>query len=205
MTKLQASLCLVIFFTSACAHQKPVAPKKVESLNKLSRQAKAQKQSGEENRLRQILAEERKGILTNRKVREFPLPQPATDENIYALIIKAYQERNLEQVGFFAGVMRKQHANSIFTDNAIYLRGQLQLAFGFYSQSIKDFDDILKNFPLSNKRPAALLGKGIAYRKLQLYLYSEKSLLELKNQYPGSPEFFKAEVEEKLLALERKS
>jgi TolA-binding protein len=204
MTKLQASLCLVFLLATACAHQKP-SLQKTGSLDKLSRQAKVQKQTEEVSRLRQILAEERSGVLKSSKAREFPLPQPATDENIYALIIKAYQERNLEQVSFYSGVMRRQHGRSIFTDNAIYLSGQLQLAFGLYSQALKDFEDILKNYPLSNKRPAALLGKGIAYRKLQLYLYSEKALIELKGQYPGSPEFFKAEIEEKLLALERSS
>jgi hypothetical protein len=48
------------------------------------------------------------------------------------------------------------------------------------------------------------LGKSIAYRKLQLYAYAEKSLKELKQTFPGSPEFYKAELEERILKTERK-
>ena len=131
------------------------------------------------------------------------MPNPQTEESVYKEVLKAYQIRDLNQLSFFADRFVELYPDSIFADNSLYLLGQLQLAMGLPGDALQTFDRQLKLFPLGNKRAAAILGKGVAFRKLGLINYAASMLNEVKENYPGSAEYFKVDLEEKLLSVER--
>lgn len=173
-------------------------------LAKLSRHSRLQVQKEEERKLKSLL-QVQKGEIQKPIAKSYPLPKPVTEEAIYSEVLYSYQIRDPDRLLFFSKELGERYPYSVFNDNAIYLRAQLNLAFGLPSEALRDFEKILREYPAGNKRISALFGKGVAYRKLQLFKYAEQVYKEIKKTYPGSPEFYKVELEEKLLELEKKS
>lgn len=150
-----------------------------------------------------------KNEVLQRKVSEFKkpvvrrLPGRLTDETLYIEVIKYYRGRDAEGVVWAKDQLLKFFPQSAFADNAMYLAGRILLESANYSEAVREFQTLIEKYPHGNKMPAALLGKGIAYRKLNLYPYAEQAFRAVKKEFPGSPEAQRVELEMKLLALQR--
>lgn len=150
-----------------------------------------------------------KNEILERKVAEFKkpvvrrLPGRLTEETLYIEVIKYYRSRDVDGVRWAKEQMLKFFPQSAFADNAIYLTGQILLEEKRYSEAIREFQEIIDKYPRGNKLPAAYLGKGVAYRKLNLFPYAENALRTVKKDFPGSPESYRVDLELKLLAVQR--
>lgn len=190
----------MVSFLGACSMFSP----KVEPdgrLTKLSRQTKKIQENEQKSELSKILVEERLKK-SKRLSMAFPMPKPLTEESLYSAVLRQYQARDNEALQYYVDQFLLRYPNSIFADNSLYLRGQMSLALGVPSEALRDFERISKEYPLGNKYTASLLGKAVAYRKMGLKKFSKQVLEEIRTNYTESPEYYKAELEEKLLALE---
>ncbi|OFZ11885.1 MAG: hypothetical protein A2Z20_03015 [Bdellovibrionales bacterium RBG_16_40_8] len=173
-------------------------------LTKLSHMHKANLAKDENKRIGKIVQTEKKAM--NMALRKsYKLPQVISEESFYSEVLSAYQIRDAEKLDFFTKEIERRFSRSIYTDNAVYLRGRLKLTSGLPGEALRDFEKVLSIYPTGNKRVSALFSKAVAYRKLQLYQYAEKILKDIKKTYPGSPEYFQVDLEEKLLKLDKES
>jgi len=204
MINVLKTFCLIALILTGCAQKKRVDPFSNGALSKLSRQNQIQMQREEEDRLRRIVTQSHVEV-RKMKEKQFPLPPVLTEEALYTEVIRSSQSRDLDRIDFYTGKLLGKFPQSVFADNALVLSGQLKLAMGLPAESVKDFDRVIALYPTGNKRVTALFGKAVAYRKLQFFKYAEGVLKEVKTQYPGSPEYFRVDLEEKLLKLDQGS
>ncbi len=136
---------------------------------------------------------------------EYPLPKPLTEESLYTRVISAYQLRELSALDYYVSQFVYRYPQSVFADSALYLRGEMSLIMGMTPEALRDFERIISQYPTGKKYDAALYGKAVCYRKLQLYNYADVVLGQLKKEFPGSPEVMKARLEEKIIAAARES
>ncbi|MCB0350450.1 MAG: tetratricopeptide repeat protein [Bdellovibrionales bacterium] len=179
-------------------------PSAIESgrLAKLSKQSKLRLEEQEKKRINSIVKID-KYSFRQKNTKTYDMPKPRTEEAVYAEVLRSYQSRDLERIEFFTEQFNRFYPKSVYSDNAVYLVGQLNLAMGFPSEALRYFEKVIQDYPTANKRVAAIFGKGVAYRKLQLFNYAEKVFRQVKAEYPGSSEFFKVDLEMKLLQVER--
>ncbi len=124
------------------------------------------------------------------------------DQDFYAKVIQSYRQGDSTLLNKSVRLLIKNHPDSVHADNALYLNGLLALSKGQYKRAIKNFSLLQKFYPRANKFPAALIGKGIAYRKLGKLDKAEKAFKVVQDKFAGSPEFFQASVQLKLLRQE---
>jgi TolA-binding protein len=92
-----------------------------------------------------------------------------------------------------------KYPRSHFADNVLYLQGQLALQNKNYAEALRNFQKITKLYPHGNKAVSAQFSKAMTYKRLNLTAEVRRVLKELRVKYPGSPEYFRAEAELKLL------
>lgn len=126
----------------------------------------------------------------------------APDQDFYAKVIQAYRQGDSTVLNKSVRLLIKNYPESVHADNALYLNGLLALSKGQYKRAIKNFSLLQRFYPQANKFPAALVGKGIAYRKLGKLDKAEKAFKTVQDKFAGSPEFFQAGVQLKLLRQE---
>lgn len=120
---------------------------------------------------------------------------PEGEKAIYLRLVEAYRRGHIEDTYKFKNLMLKHYPQSVHADNAIYLTGLLDFQRGRMAEAVANFGDVIKKFPKSNKRPAALYAKSQAYSKLNLPELSKKILEQIKTEYPGSPESQRAVID----------
>lgn len=194
-------ILLSLLFIAGCA----ASPKKQSSvfesgrLTKLNKMKQARDRKEEDLNINKILVSAR-AVKKEQVLKQYPLPSPLTEESFFAQILQTYQARDLDRLEFYVHKFVKDYPRSVFADNAIYLNGQLKLLMGLPSEALREFEKVLSAYPTGNKRVASLFGKGVAYRKLNLKDYAQKIFAEVKKDFPGSPESYRVELEEKLLS-----
>jgi TolA-binding protein len=195
-------LCFVLFSSAwGCASVRR-DPFETGRLEKQRAQYLERQRRSEEKKLKTVLSDMQKSK-PNRVLKSYALPQPTTEESLYTEVMNAYLVRDAERLSFMVGEFIQRYSKSIYADNALYLNAQMQMSVGDSSVALKSYEQILRDYPASNKYASALLGKGIAYRKLRLFDFSQNAFNEVKKNFPGSPESYKVILEEKLLALEK--
>jgi tol-pal system protein YbgF len=73
-------------------------------------------------------------------------------------------------------------------DNAAYWTGECYFSQAKYEQAIREFDDILRVYPRSDKLASALLKKGYAYLELGQREQGVVQLQHVIREYPGTDE-----------------
>ncbi len=120
---------------------------------------------------------------------------PEGEKAIYLRLVEAYRKGNVKDAYKFRDLMLKHYSRSIHADNALYLTGLLDYQRGRLAEAVANFGEVIKRFPKSNKRPAAMYAKSQAYSKLNLPDYSRNLLEQIKKEYPGSPESQRAMID----------
>src|SRR6266513_2294796 len=86
----------------------------------------------------------------------------------------------------------KYYPNTDLAGNAYFYLADLEFRQGNYQQAVKDYDQILQNFPTGNKAPAAQLKKGFALLELGQKDSGIAELRRLIQRYPRSNEALQA-------------
>jgi tol-pal system protein YbgF len=86
----------------------------------------------------------------------------------------------------------KFYPNTDLTGNSYFYLADLEFRQGNYQQAVKDYDQVLQNFPTGNKAPAAQLKKGFALLELGQKDSGIAELRRLIQRYPRSNEALQA-------------
>src|SRR5436190_12985016 len=86
----------------------------------------------------------------------------------------------------------KYYPNTDLTGNSYFYLADLEFRQGNYQQAVKDYDQVLQNFPTGNKAPAAQLKKGLALLELGQKDSGIAELRRLIQRYPRSNEALQA-------------
>ena len=127
---------------------------------------------------------------------------PKADQTLYTKVIESYRKGDPILLNKSVRLLLKTSPTSVHADNALYLNGMLALSKSEYRRAIKNFNLMLRFYPQGNKLAAAMVGKGIAYRKLGKKEKSQKAFNTVLNKFPGSPEYFQSQFQLKLLENE---
>lgn len=124
---------------------------------------------------------------------------PEGEEILYTRILEQYRKGNIEELQKLANKLTKLFPHSVYCDNALYFTGLAMIEKGIYGPAIKLFDRIEEQYPLGNKRVAAIYAKSAIYKKLNLPQLSQMMLEKVVRVYPGTPEALRAQMELKQL------
>lgn len=113
---------------------------------------------------------------------------------IYARLVESYRKNSLPEVYRQRQMLERNYPQSIHLDNAIYLTGMLEFQNNRLGEAVRTFNTVTDRFPKSNKRPAALFGLAMSYKRLGIKPLSLKVLNEIVRAYPGSPESQRAQM-----------
>lgn len=150
-----------------------------------------------------VFAAKTKGTLSNNYnelVKELEgVKDSKTDLQFYSDIISDYQAGKYKVLSIRLNSFTRKFPKSPYIDNALYLAGKLALEEKNYPASLKHFQKIISSYPQSNKVIAAKFGKAMAYKKMNLDIQAKDVFMEIRKKYPNSPEYFRAEMEMKLI------
>ncbi len=121
------------------------------------------------------------------------------DDQLYAEILAQYQRGDTIVMKRALKILTQKYSNSPHADNALYITGYSALEKNRFAESLHYFEQLLKNYPGSNKAVSAEFAKGLAYRNMKLMSLAQKTFFKVRKKYPGSPESYRAENELKLL------
>lgn len=185
------------------------SPKKTTVQNikllKMSEAARVQRERTELKRINALIQTERKISKEPVEFSRVLVTPNRSEELLYSDIIRHYQAKDLNSLAEFVKEFVKRFPKSVYADNALFLAGQLHVAMGFAPEGLRYFEKIITSYPNGNKVPGALFGKSIAYRHMKLFSYAKAALGQVKRDFPGSPEAYRVELEEKLLNVEEQS
>jgi TolA-binding protein len=123
---------------------------------------------------------------------------PEGEKAIYLRLVDAYRRADLTETYKFRDLMLKHYSSSVYADNGIYLTGLLDYQKGRVAEAIGNFGEIIKRFPKSNKRAAAMYAKSQAYSRLNLHGMARELMEQILQEYPGSPESQRAVIDLRL-------
>lgn len=198
-------LVLTCILFVACAHQ-PKITAIPSALEKKGVQVQKETRKSELARIdRDIRVLRAKDIRAVDEPQARPLPISITEESLYSELLRTYKANDIPGVRFYTIELSKRFPKSTLIDNSLLLMGKSLFRKGHLAKALPYFQEIIETYERSNKRAAALLYKGMAYRELNLFDFSRQAFLTIKKEYPGSPEFFQVDMELNLLRLKEKS
>lgn len=124
---------------------------------------------------------------------------PMPDSIIFEEILRAYQHGQIAKVSQKTEILLENMPQSVYADNALYLKGLMQLSENNFVGALASFEKVIRDYPKSNKAVSALFAKGVAYKKMSLVPQARAVLNQVKKSYPGSSESFRTDAELKLL------
>lgn len=122
-----------------------------------------------------------------------------TEPEIYRKSVEKYRQNDEIALNAYVNLMLKKYPRSIYCDNVLYLQGMLSFSQKKFGESLNSFQKILNVYPHGNKAVSALFAKGVVFKKMNLNQEAIRLLAQVVNQYPGSPESARAQVELKLM------
>ena len=142
------------------------------------------------NQLEQILFQLVKDLQTDNEsdTKVMVLNQSKNDlgREEYQLAFELLKDENYETARDSFIEFIRLYQDSDFVDDAKYWLGETYYAQRFFTQALKEFEEVLTKFPNSGKIPEALLKKGFCYFELDEIEKSRQLLKSVVNQYPDS-------------------
>lgn len=117
----------------------------------------------------------------------------------YEELLASY-ERNDNKA--FAPLYKKflsQWGRSDYADDAVYLKGMMELSQKNYGSALMAFNRVLKEYPNGNRAEASQFAKAATLKRMNLKPLAVGAYKDLTEKYPGSPEALRARDEVKLL------
>jgi TolA-binding protein len=124
------------------------------------------------------------------------------DLTMYSQMVNSFQKD--DEIGLKSRLqsLLQRFPQSIYSDNALYLAGRMAVDHKDYAEAIKFFSQIERDYPKSNKVTAAKFAKAMTYKAMNLPELSTQVLNEVRSNYVGSPESFRANAELKIIQKE---
>ncbi len=121
------------------------------------------------------------------------------DRTLYSEMIAASEAS--DEISFKSRLqsLLTRFPHSPYADNALFLAGRRAVDAGHFAEAIRYFGRIEREYPRSNRVVAARFAKAMTYKKMNLPEFARQSLVDLKSQFPGSPESFRADSELNLM------
>lgn len=125
------------------------------------------------------------------------LPRAISNEEeiLYQVISNSVEGKLLSDSRRFVTMMHEKFPGGLLVDNAHYLLATLEYKLKSYPEALMRFDRIVTEFPHSERRGAALVGKAMTLRELGLKTEAITALQEVSLAYPGSREAQRASLE----------
>jgi tol-pal system protein YbgF len=95
-----------------------------------------------------------------------PLPPNLSPQEIYNMAYADYLKGNYELAIDGFKIYLNNFSQSPFADNALYWIGECYFSQKEYEEAISRYNELILNFPLGDKVPAAYLHKGISLMEL---------------------------------------
>ena len=201
MNQLTSLLFITLIISSVgCTTTQQVETKRYQKqVNRLTKQLKRQKRISRSLKDENLVLRQLAGV-----------PEPAikrvkrdgkkdlkvySEKFLYSQIVKAFKAEDRDKLKRSLRVFIQQYPKSKRADNAIYFKGLLDLRTGHLAESLEEFDRVLDHYPKANKRPAATLGKALAYKALNLGDQAKLLFEKIVSKYPKTPEYVRAKRE----------
>ena len=111
-----------------------------------------------------------------------------TDQEVYDLSRKAFDEGKLEAARQGFEDLLKYHPKSNHTDNAQFWIGETYYREKWFEKAILEYQKVIENYPKGNKVPASRLKQGLAFSNLGDNTNARLILQELIKKHPQSNE-----------------
>lgn len=118
---------------------------------------------------------------------------------LYSKVIDTYRTHNKTELQSALRMLLRTYPDSVFADNAIYLSGLLSFELGDLSSAMNAFDQLIKEYPRSNKVVAAMFARASSAKRLGRPAEAARDFRMVRDLFPGSPEAKRVTVELKLL------
>lgn len=120
---------------------------------------------------------------------------------LYSQLLDFYDKK--DQPGFTEkkDLFEAKFPRSSYLDEVYYMSAMMSLSRNNYGDALTHLNTITRYYGTSNKAGAALFAKGIVYKRMNLKPKARDLFIRVQDQFPGSPEAKRAELEIKLLRL----
>ena len=113
-------------------------------------------------------------------------PSDSTPEGIYEGGLAAFKAGEMQKARDHFDRVIEQHPTHALIPNCHYWIGETYYSEKNYEQAILAFQEVIKNFPKSDKAPAALLKQGMSFKNIGDKKSARYVLNKLKDDYPQS-------------------
>jgi tol-pal system protein YbgF len=113
-------------------------------------------------------------------------PSDSTPEGIYEGGLAAFKAGEMQKARDHFDRVIEQHPTHALVPNCHYWIGETYYSEKNYEQAILAFQEVIKNFPKSDKAPAALLKQGLSFKNIGDKKSARYVLNKLKDDYPQS-------------------
>ena len=111
-------------------------------------------------------------------------PSGQSPQEVYQAAMADYSKGNLELAEDGFSLYREMDPESPRADNALYMIGECRYGRKKYTPAIEAFDDVILNYPMSDKIAAAYLKKGFALAEMKKKTEAVAALRLLVSKYP---------------------
>lgn len=134
--------------------------------------------------------------LSSDKVAEVEPPLPFNDEHsLYQAALEAYWKKDAKKLKRLSSIFTKSFSKSPFVDNVLYLKASLDFSQDDIRSALESLNQLVEDYPLSNKRVSADFLRAIILSKLNLVEQSQDVFQRIVRQYPGSFEAKQAKLQ----------
>lgn len=95
-------------------------------------------------------------------------PVKQNESLLYQKIVDAYKGKDDRGLASMEALLRKAFPKSSYLDDSIYLKGLLAYHLGRHTEALEIFDQVIQNYPRSNRWKDSHLAKAMVYKKLNL-------------------------------------
>lgn len=125
-----------------------------------------------------------------------PAPAPSTTappiDDLYKTALGDYMAAKYSLAASEFGDVIRFYADSPLAGNANYYQGEIEYRAGKFANAVKSYDNVLDQYPDSNKVPVSHLHKGQALLELKQNEAGIRELRILIQRFPNSPEAMQA-------------
>lgn len=111
-------------------------------------------------------------------------PNPATPEGMYEAGIATFKAGEMQKARDLFTRFVEQNPSHALIPNGHYWIGETFYSEKQYEQAILAFQEVIKNYPKSDKAPAALLKQGMSFKNIGDKKSARYVLNKLKDDYP---------------------
>lgn len=145
-------------------------------------------------KLQAALDELNKRILEGASLASGAAPEAAKAEMLYQKGLESFKSGDMAAARTQLTAFLDQHPQHELISNARYWIGETFYTEKNYEQAILEFQEVIKQFPLKEKAPSAMLKQALAFKALKDVKSSRYVLGKLVKEYPKSDEAKKARV-----------